>query len=138
MTQQRLEAGGEVGERDLEIDAKLGYQVVGGDHGAHGLVEAARELVHPAARDRDAGGAAMPAEALEEVPAVADARVQIEAGDGASRALPSLAVERNEDRRPAEFLDDARGDDADDAGMPSLLGEDDAEGLVEVQCEHAL
>ena len=79
----------------------------------------------------------MPAESLEQVAARADARVQIEAGDGAARALPLLAIERDEDRRPAELLDDARRDDADHAGMPALLGEHDAVGLVEVEGEHA-
>src|SRR5687768_7714747 len=113
MPQQRLEAGREIGEGDLEIDAKLGHQIIGGQHSARGLVEAASEVVHPVARDRDAGRAAMTAEALEEVPAPADPRVQIESGDGAAGALPVLAVERDEDRGPAELLDDARGDDAD-------------------------
>ena len=63
----------------------------------------------------------------------ASARVQIERGDRAARALPLLSVERDEQRRAPELLDEPRRDDADHAGMPALLGEHDAVRGIEIE-----
>ena len=56
---------------------------------------------------------------------------EIDAGDRAARAGADAAgLERNGKRRPREFFLQARGDEADDAGMPALRGGDDHRALV--------
>jgi len=60
-------------------------------------------------------------ESLEQARATADAGVKIEARDGTSRALAFVSLESDENGRPAELLDDARRNDADDADMPRLV-----------------
>ena len=49
---------------------------------------------------------------------------QVEPGNAPARAArPSALVDGEDDRRLAVMLDDPRGDDADDAGMPPLAGD---------------
>src|SRR5262249_53753855 len=69
----------------------------------------------------------MAAEALERLAAVLEHLVEVHAGDTPARAASAAAlrVERDDDGGPVVALDEARGDDADDAGVPVGRGEDD-------------
>ena len=49
-----------------------------------------------------------------------------------------LVVERDQHRRAAGVLDDPRGDDPDHPGMPTLPGEHEPVGRVEVEARHLL
>src|SRR6185295_7947074 len=61
----------------------------------------------------------------------------MESRDGSAAALAddsfAVGIERNQDRRLAELLDDARGDDADDAGVPTVPAENDRPAIVAVE-----
>ena len=62
----------------------------------------------------------MAAEALQQVAAGEQRVVQVEAGDAPARALADVAVEGDQERRPAVALHHPGGDDADHAGMPAF------------------
>ena len=65
----------------------------------------------------------MPAEALEVTRACCQRAVQVEVCDRAAGSLPPVVRARDEHDRPVEPLDEARGDDADDALVPVLAPE---------------
>src|SRR5262245_21741692 len=62
----------------------------------------------------------MAAETLEMAGARAEAGMEIERRDRASRALPLVAAARDEDDGAVEPLDESRGHDADHALVPVL------------------
>ena len=53
------------------------------------------------------------------------AREHVEAGDAAARSVRDAAFDRQHDRRPVERVDQLRRDDADDAAVPALAGDDE-------------
>ena len=59
-------------------------------------------------------------------PQASRARVEIEAGDAPARSLADVAVEGDQEGRPAVALHHPRGDDADHAGMPAIAREHEA------------
>ena len=70
----------------------------------------------------------VPAERREEAAAAVEARVQVDLREAARRALAGFASRGDQQRRPGETLGNFRGHDADDAGVPARVGED--EGAV--------
>ena len=70
------------------------------------------------------GGGPMPAEALEMAGAGGEARVEVEARHRSAGALPAVALAGDQHDRPAESLDEPRGDDADHALVPALAPDD--------------
>src|SRR5438105_3068286 len=58
--------------------------------------------------------------------------MQVEWRYRTSGPLSFVALERNQDRRAAELLDDSRGDDTDHTRMPTLGGEHESVRLIEV------
>ena len=74
--------------------------------------------------DRQPRRGPVPAEALEVLGAGAEARVQVEGADRPARALPVALGARDQHDRPVVPLDEARGDDADDALVPVGAGDD--------------
>ena len=94
--------------------------------------EALAERLQVLAPDREPRGHVVAAEALQQVAAGEQRRVEIEAGDAPARALADVAVEGDEERRPAVALHHARGDDADHAGMPAVAREHEAGVALQV------
>ena len=78
VAQQRLELVRELAERDLEIDAQLGDEIVRRESRAGDRVESRRELGETLARDRDAGRRSVAAEAQQQIAATGQPGVQIE------------------------------------------------------------
>jgi hypothetical protein len=68
-----------------------------------------------------AGGHGVAAELEEMMGACAQGRVHVESGDGASRSLGDVPLDAQHDGGPVIAVENARGDDADDALMPALL-----------------
>ena len=73
--------------------------------------------------DREAGRGAMAAEALEMLGAGGEAAVQVEGAGRAAGPLPVVPGAGDQDDGPVEALDEPRGDDADHALVPALVGE---------------
>ncbi len=75
------------------------------------------------ARDRQPGGGAVPAVAVEVAAARGQPAEQVERRDRAARPGALGAVERDQHRRPVVALGDPRGHDPDHARVPALGGE---------------
>ena len=72
----------------------------------------------------ETGRGAVAAVATEVLGGCVEGGDQVEAGDAPGGALGSIAVDREQDRGPEVALDHPRCGDADDAGVPSLAGQD--------------
>src|SRR6185436_1173558 len=75
--------------------------------------------------EREADRLPVPAERLEMRAALAHRAVEVDAPDAPSGSAPDLAVERDDQGRPMKALRQPRGDDADDALVPAVAGDDD-------------
>ena len=71
-------------------------------------------------QDREPGGGAVAAEALEVLRQARERAVQVERGDRPAGALPVRPSPAMQHDRPVEALDEARGDDPDHALVPVL------------------
>ena len=67
----------------------------------------------------------MAAEASEEIGAAFDGVEQMKAVDGAAGAVGHAVFDADDDGRLGGALDDARGEDADDAAMPAVAVDDE-------------
>src|SRR6185437_4286978 len=136
MSQQRLELIVCVVERELEIDPKLGNEVVvrqlrGGD-----IVEPRSEFANAIGGDGHTRRGTVAAKAYEQIAARGETGVQIERADRSAGALPFVAVQRDEHRRAPELLDQSRRNDADHAWVPPLLREHDTIRRREIEPRH--
>src|SRR5437763_3581480 len=105
---------------DDRVDDDARPRVVFGEDRIGVRGERRSERIDPAGVDREPGGRAMAAEALELVSAGRERAVQVEAAGRAARALRS----RDQHDRPAVALDEPRGDDADHTLVPVRSGDD--------------
>ena len=112
-----------LGEPELEIHPLLGAEVVRAERLAGDAGEPLAELVQPVAPDGESRGHLVPAEALEQIAAGEQRRVEVEPRDAPPRSLADVAVEGDEERRPAVALDHPRRDDAHHARVPSFARE---------------
>ena len=71
---------------------------------------------------------AVAAEPREVLAALAERVDEVEALDAPGAPLPHAALDADDEGGPVEALDDAGGDDADDARVPALGPEDEAAG----------
>jgi hypothetical protein len=85
--------------------------------------EGCRERLDALGVDRQAGRGPVPAEALEMLGAFRKGAVEVEGRGRAPGALPLAVGARDQHDRPVEALDEPRGDDADHALVPALVGE---------------
>ena len=137
---ERREPAQLLGELEAEADAAddgvdaLGpSQVLGAEDRSRVGGEGLAERVEVLGPQREPGGGAMAAEAEQVLGAGLERREQVEAGNAAARAAPApLAVERDDHDRAVVALDQARGDDADDAGVPALAGQDQPRRLAQM------
>src|SRR4029450_8402815 len=84
------------------------------------------EGADPSRNDRKAGCRSVAAEADGVLGEDGEGAGGIERRQGAPGALPLAVGSRNEDDGPVETLHEPRGDDADQALVPGLVGEDAA------------
>src|SRR6059058_3142392 len=81
----------------------------------------------------EAGRHLVAAVGVEMIAAGVERAGKVEAGNGAAAPLAGPVGEGDHDRRAMESVDDARRDDADDAGVPAIGAEDDAVAAVIVE-----
>ena len=115
-----------LGELELEIHPLLRAEIVRAERLAGDAAEALAELLEPLAPDGEPRGHLVAAVALEQVAAGVQRGVQIEPRDAPARAFADVAVERDQERRPAVALDHARRDDPDHPGVPTVAREHEA------------
>lgn len=118
------EIAGDVGEANLEVAAEgLGggceADAVGGDEG-----EAVAKLLNVVGGESEADGVGVSAEAREEgvvglLVRGGDGVEEMEAVDGAARAVGDAVFMSENECGATGAVDDARGEDADDASMPA-------------------
>ena len=122
-----LELVGDLVQPDLQIHPLLGAEVVRARAVSRAIPpNRSRNASSRSAPDGEPRGHVVAAEALQQVAAGEQGRMQIEARDAPARALADVAVEGDQEGGPAVSLDHARGDDADHAGMPALAREHEA------------
>src|SRR5204863_3693962 len=104
-----------------------GREIVGREQLARDGEERDTRRLEVVAADREAGGHRVPAELLEMRADALQRAVEVESGNAATRAAAEFAarIPANQKRRPAVAFDQARRHDADHAGMPCLVAEDD-------------
>ena len=134
MAAQPLELPGGFGEAQLEVHPLLGAQVIRTEHLARDAAEALPELVEPLAPDGESRGHLVPAVALEQITAGEQRRVEVESRDAPAGSLADVAVEGNQERRPAIPLDHPGGHDAHHAGMPAVAREHEGRVALGVAC----
>src|SRR5439155_25842227 len=125
----------------LRVELQLRDELLGREMFQGILAEAAAEGVEVFRFDLESRGHFVPAEGVEKLSAVFQGAGDVEAVDRSSAALTedggavggAVGVEADHDGRLAELIDDARGDDADDARMPAVAPEDDGAAIVAVK-----
>src|SRR5687768_15702138 len=75
----------------------------------------------------------MPAVTIEVLAAPFQRFRQMEPADRSATPLAGLVVQGDHDRRAVEAIDEARRDDADHAGVPTLAGKYDRAAIVAVE-----
>ena len=85
---------------------------------------ARRKAATSAAASCRPGRLLVAAEAVQHRRARLERRQDVEARDAAARAVGLAVLDRQHDRRPVVGVDQLRGDDADDAAVPALAGDD--------------
>src|SRR5215204_2543072 len=88
------------------------------------LGERGRKLLDSLRPDREPGGGSVAAEALQQARARVQSAMQVERRDRTARALPLLLAGSDQDDWALVALDQARGDDSDDALVPLLAPKD--------------
>ena len=109
-----------------------GTSASGSERVADGGLQALAERVDVADGQREAGREGVAAEAVEQVRALRERVVDRDALDRARRALgrPAGPVGRQQDGRAVELLGDAARRDADDAGVPAGVVDDERDRVV--------
>ena len=89
------------------------------------------EFVDAIGRKREADGVSVAAEAGEDFVTALDGFEQMKAGNGAAGTVGFAVFPRDDDGRLAGLVDDARGENADDAAVPVVAVHDDAARFAE-------
>lgn len=119
-------------DRDLEIDFDFRDQVFGRERSPRNFVESRCERGNLIASDGDPRRHLVTTESQQKIAALRECRVKIERVNPATRAFTHITVDRDQNRGATEFLNEPRRDDADNAWMPALAGEDDAIHVGEI------
>ena len=110
-------------ERQLQIHALRGHQIIGAQKLCRGLEKGNTERLVPLAPDGQARRHGVAAVLLEVVADPVQRGVQIEARDAAPGAPPGVSVPADQERRPSVALDQPRRHDSDHAGVPRVGSE---------------
>ena len=108
----------------LGMDAQEALGLAGGQALLGIEAEAALEFGQRGGGQREAHGKGVAAEAGEEIGAAFDGVEQLKAIDGAAGAMRHAVFDADHDGGLGGALDDARGQDADDAAMPAVAIDD--------------
>ena len=119
---------GELLGLDDGIDATAGLEVLLAETPLGDGLERAPEVEESLGVEGDAGGVAVAAEPREVLAALAERVDEVEALDAPGAPLPHAALDADDEGGLVEALDDAGGDDADDAGVPAFGPEDETAG----------
>lgn len=116
----------EVGDVDAGVEFEAGDEVLWLQAASGGGGEFFAEVGEVGARDAQAGGHVVSAEGSEQLGAIAEGFDEGERIDAASATMSFAGlVETNDDGRAVVFAAEAGGDDANNAGMPSVAADDD-------------
>ena len=111
-------------EIQLRIDLQERRKLLGGKSVPCRRFESLGERRQLLRAHRQAAGELMTAELFQMFGAAAERLDHVKAADAARRAFADAVVESNHHCRPIKTLDDARRDDAEHTGMPTLAGQD--------------
>ena len=110
---------------DDRVDRRDRSQLVVVEVGVGVRRERLCEVVYRVGSDREAGGGAVPAEAIEVIRTRGEAGMEVEGGYGTAAALPQVTVSARDQHDGAVVaLRQSRGDDPDHALVPALVRED--------------
>ncbi len=112
--------GSDAVERQLGVNAEEVLGLAGGEMLLGVEAQAALELGQRSGGQGKADGEGVAAEAGEEIGAALDGVEELEAVDGAAGAVGHAVFDADNDGGFGGALDDARGEDADDAAMPAF------------------
>ena len=138
MPEQRFDATIQPLDAHFQIDADFGDKICWRQNRSRYFIEARCEVGDLVAGDGDSGGSTVPAVAKQVLARLTKCAVEIELGNRSAGTFPLLARQRDQHRRTSKFLDEARGDDPDNARMPRVVGEDDGVLFVEIHRQHLL
>ena len=113
-------------EGRLGVDEQLGQARAAAELAGRDLAELAAEGGQVRFGDLQPRRRGVAAVARQQLAALGEGGVQVEPRDAAGRAdarLHAELVERDHDRGPVELVGEPSGDDADDAGMPVVVGQ---------------
>src|SRR5205085_2371795 len=99
-------------------------EILVGEQGLRLVCEGRGKCLDRLGPDREAGGRPVTAEPLEVLRAGVERPVKVEGRNRAPRALPGVVRAGDQDDGAVVPLDEARGDDPDDALVPVLAGDD--------------
>ena len=126
---QRRDAGrdaaGDAAERQVAVDPQARHQVLGAERLVGHLVD--RQRAAPGSRSASIVSPAAclcPPNRMNRCAAPLERAEHVEPRDAAARAVRHAVFDRQHDRRPVERVHELRGDDADDAAVPALAGDD--------------
>src|SRR5580692_11307222 len=118
-------------QRQLGAAVELAFEDLRRESGGRVLLQALAQLRHARRGQREADGVRVSAEADEDVVAAFERFEQMEAGDGAAGAVGLTVFMTQNECGAACALDHTRGEDAEDAAMPSFAVDDEAALLVD-------
>src|SRR6476619_7560894 len=107
-------------DKSFGVEAEDGDEVMRREVLERVRAEGTAEVFELAWEDLEAGGHLVAAVRFEMFGAGVEGLGQVKAGDAAGAALADAVVEADHDRGAVELIDDATGDDADDAGVPAF------------------
>ena len=124
LAQPSGEHGRDAVQRQFGVNAEKTLGLARGQVFVGVEAQAALELGQRGGGQGKADGEGVAAEAGEEIGAALDGVEQVEAVDGAARAVGDAVFNADDDGGLGGALDDARGEDADDAAMPAFAIDD--------------
>ena len=125
LTQPTGENGRDAVERKLGVNAQEALGLARGEVQAGVVAQATLEVGKFLGGEGEADGEGMAAEASEEVGAGLDGGEEREAVDRAAGAMSDAVFDADDDGGLGGALDDARGENADDAAMPAVAIDDE-------------
>ncbi len=116
---------GEFFDQNFTIIKKKRNEIIDSQNSGGGDLEGGGKSCDAAGGDGEPGGKGVAAVAVEIGGAGLQDLIKVKTADRTRRAFAALAIQGNQHRRTMIALDEAAGDDADDAGMPAGSGEDE-------------
>src|SRR5438876_2954422 len=118
------DAAGDAAKRQIAVDAQPRHQILGAQRFVGHDIDRPAQVLDPRRVQDEAGRLFVAPEPDEEIRTALERREQIEMRNAPARPVSDLTVDRQNDGRSMKRVDQFRGDDADDASVPSVTGND--------------